>query len=542
MQKLDLSKKLFNPCYKNLALVLLTACTLLVASCGINPVTKKREFQVVSEAQEISIGQQNYAPARQSQGGDYIIDPELTAYVQSIGNKLAAVSDRKLPYEFIILNDSVPNAWAMPGGKIAFNRGLLYELNSEAELAAVMGHEMVHSAARHGAKSMERGMLLQATMLAVGIGAQNTDYANLIVGGAQLGAQLATSKYGRDAESEADLYGMRYMKKAGYDPASAVTLQETFVRLSADRKSSFIDGLFASHPPSEIRVAANKVTLAEIGAGGDWGKEIYAQKVAKLKATEAAYKAYDQGVKALGEKNIEKAKKFAKLAIAGEPREARFQELLGDIALSEKKSTEALSYYDKAIKMQPDYFKPHVQAGIALFNMGRKAEAEKYFIKSNTLLPTAPSHYLLGKIAEERGDVAGALKNYQVAADSNSDIGKQSTAEYIRLDLPQHPERYLQAGPQADNNGNLYAVVQNPTTATIARVQVRVMQYDATTGRAIAQSAPMIISTAIAPNKRGQVLVKGVQLKTQQELQLYKVIVEGAEVEGAEFKGADLVK
>lgn len=272
------------------------------------------------------------------------------------------------------------------------------------------------------------------------------------------------------------------------------------------------------------------------------GKEIYAQKVVKLKATEAAYKAYDEGVKALSKKNMEKAKKFAKQAIAGEKREARFQELLGDIALSEKKSTEALSYYDKAIKMQPDYFKPHVQTGIALFNIGRKAEAEKYFIKSNTLLPTAPGHYLLGKIAEEHVDVAGALKNYQVAADLNSDIGKQSTAEYIRLDLPQHPEKYLQASPQADNNGNLYAVVQNPTTAIIARVQVRVMQYDATTGRAIAQSASMIIITAIAPNKRGQVLVKGVQLKTQQELQLYKVIVEGAEVQGAEVKSTELVK
>ena len=98
------------------------------------------------------MGSQNYGPARQSQGGDYFIDPELTAYVQSVGNKLAAVSDRKLPYEYTVLNDSVPNAWAMPGGKIAFNRGLLYELNSEAELAAVMGHEMVHAAARHGAK------------------------------------------------------------------------------------------------------------------------------------------------------------------------------------------------------------------------------------------------------------------------------------------------------------------------------------------------------------------------------------------------------
>ena len=188
----------------------LTKLTLLVlalsvSTCGVNPVTKKRELQFVSEEKEIAIGTQNYSPTRQSQGGDYVLDPELTAYVQSVGDKLAAVSDRKLPYEYAVINDSVPNAWAMPGGKIAFNRGLLYELNSEAELAAVMGHEMVHAAARHGAQGMERGMLLQGAMIGVGIGAQNTDYANLIVGGAQVGAQLVSSKYGRDAESESDV-------------------------------------------------------------------------------------------------------------------------------------------------------------------------------------------------------------------------------------------------------------------------------------------------------------------------------------------------
>ncbi|MFZ2982674.1 MAG: M48 family metalloprotease, partial [Sphingobium sp.] len=137
------------------SILVVVITSLLLSACGTNPVTGKRELQFVSESQEIAIGQQNYAPARQQQGGDYIIDPELTAYVQSVGNKLAAVADRKLPYEFVVLNDSVPNAWAMPGGKIAFNRGLLYELNSEAELAAVLSHEIVHSAARHGAKGME---------------------------------------------------------------------------------------------------------------------------------------------------------------------------------------------------------------------------------------------------------------------------------------------------------------------------------------------------------------------------------------------------
>ena len=521
--------KLSSNFYKNFVLVSLVTITLLTSSCGVNPVTKKREFQMVSESEEIAIGKQNYAPARQSQGGDYIIDPELTAYVQSVGNKLAAVSDRQLPYEYTVLNDSVPNAWAMPGGKIAFNRGLLYELNSEAELAAVMGHEMVHAAARHGAKSMERGMLMQGAMIAVGIGAQNTNYANLIVGGAKLSSQLATSKYGRDAESEADLYGMQYMKRAGYDPTAAVTLQETFVRLSADKKSSFIDGLFASHPPSPERVADNKRTLAQVGAGGEWGKEIYAQKVAKLKSTQAAYKAYDDGVKALAAKDTAKATTLAKQAIAGEPREARFQELLGDIALSQKKSLEALAFYEKAIKMQPDYFKPHIQSGIALFNMGKKTEAEAYLKRANELLPTAPSHALLGQIAEGRGETDVALQHYQMAADSNSEIGKDALNRAVHIDLPRNPAKYIQAAAQADNAGNLYAVVQNNTSTPIVRVRVRVVKYEAKTGRIVAQSESMQIAGSVAPGKRSQIAV-GAQVNNIQEVQLYKVLVEAAEL------------
>lgn len=513
--------------WSSVLLAVLVGFTL--SACGTNPVTKKKEFQFVSEAKEIEIGKQNYSPARQSQGGDYIIDPELTAYVQGIGKRLAAVSDRpELPYEFVVLNDSVPNAWAMPGGKIAFNRGLLYELNSEAELAAVMGHEIVHAAARHGAKSMERGIFMQGAMIAVGIGAQNTNYSNLIVGASQLGAQLTMSKYGRDAESEADLYGMQYMKKAGYDPAAAVTLQETFVRLSAGRNSNFIEGLFASHPPSPERVAANKVTLAKLGAGGEMGTEVYAHKVAKVKATQAAYKAYDEGVAALKKGDAATATTLAKKAIAGEPREARFQELLGDIALQQKKPQEALPYYAKAIQMQPDFFKSHLHTGIALYNMGKKAEAEPYLKRANELLPTAPGHALLGEIAEARGETDAALQHYQIAAGSDSDIGKEAAAHAVKIDLPRNPSKYIRSGAVADNSGNLFAVVENATSVPIGRVQVRVVKYDGQTGRPIGQSQPMIIR-GVEPGKRNQVAI-GERIKTPQQAQLYKVVVEAAEL------------
>ena len=510
----------------------IVSLAIFLSACGTNPVTHKRELQLVSESEEISIGQKNYVPARQQQGGDYIIDAELTTYVQGVGNKLAAVADRKLPYEFVVLNNSVPNAWAMPGGKIALNRGLLYELDSEAELAAVLSHEIVHAAARHGAQSMETGMLLQGAVMATGIAAQDNRYADLIVGGAQLSTQLISKKYSRDDESEADHYGMIYMKRAGYDPRAAVTLQETFVRLSSDRNSSFIDGLFASHPPSQARVAANKATLAELGEGGVLGKEIYAQKIGKLKSTRAAYDAYDEAEQALAKGDAGKAALLAKQAIAIEPREARFQELLGDIAVKQNNKDEALGYYRRAIDMQPDYFRPYVQTGVVLNSLGRSAEAEPYLKRSNELLPTSTSYYVLGQIAEGRGDFNAAMQQYQVAAGSDSDDGKSAKARYQRLEIAGNPAKFLRASAQADNMGYIYAVVYNPTSVTVANVYVRVVHFSAETRQPDNQSDPLLVAAKLSSGQRAQLLLPGVRAYKQADLDLYRVIVERAELAG----------
>ena len=292
-----------------IAIALLALGTL--AACGVNPVTGKKEIQFVSEAQELKIGEQNYAPTRQSEGGDFDVLPELTAYVNEVGQKLAAVADRKLPYEFVVLNSSVPNAWALPGGKIAVNRGLLTELQSESELAAVLGHEIVHAAARHGAKAQERGTLLQVGLAAAQIGAAvggvDTNVAGLLIQGAGVGAQLVQQKYGREQELEADQYGMKYMKLAGYDPWGAVTLQETFVRLSQQegaKQQGWLEGLFASHPPSTERVEKNKRAAEELGRGGEVGEDRYAARMKPLRAVKPAYDKYDQALVARAQEGL----------------------------------------------------------------------------------------------------------------------------------------------------------------------------------------------------------------------------------------------
>ncbi|MDH3433416.1 MAG: M48 family metallopeptidase, partial [Gammaproteobacteria bacterium] len=304
--------------------------TLIFSGCAVNPVTGDRDFVLMSGTQEVALGEQNYAPMQQSQGAAYDVDPALTAYVRSVGNRLAEASDSPLPYEFVVLNNSVPNAWALPGGKIAINRGLLTEINSEAELAAVLGHEIVHAAARHTAQQMSKGMLMQGLVIATSVATSDSDYGNLAVGASSVAAQMTMMKYGRSAELESDKYGMRYMSKAGYDPQGAVALQQTFVRLSESRNQDWLSGLFSSHPPSQARVEANKKTAAKLPAGGKVGVESFTAAMQKTMAIKPAYDAYDKGRKALSEKNVDEALALANEALTLFPDEAHFHALRGD--------------------------------------------------------------------------------------------------------------------------------------------------------------------------------------------------------------------
>lgn len=451
----------------------------LLAACAVNPVTGKNELSLVGEGTELKIGAENYTPSRQMQGGDFNVDPELTRYVSEVGQKLAAVSDRKLPYEFSVLNNSVPNAWALPGGKIAVNRGLLTQLNSEAELAAVLGHEITHAAARHGAKSMERGLLFQGAVMALSLGVRDNQYSNLIVGGAQVGAQLVTLRYGREAELEADHYGMVYMKRAGYEPSAAVDLQETFVRLEQGKSAGWIDGMLASHPPSNERVAKNRVMAAELGPGGELGRERFQQQTAQLRRIGPAYKKYDDGVEAFNKGDVARALTLAQEAARIEPREAKFSELQGDVELKRKSYRPALDHYQRAIALNDGYFKPYLQSALARYALGERDTAKTLFARSMELLPTATASYYLGRFAQDAGDTDQALKYYQMAASSDSDIGRESGRQVAVLDLPRHAANYLAVEARVDSKGRVVIAVQNRAQVAVRSVELQVAIVDA---------------------------------------------------------------
>lgn len=417
----------------------LSACTLIamsLVSCAVNPVTGQKEMMFDSVAQDIATGTQNYVPSQQSQGGQYVVDPGLTAYVNQVGKKLAAVSDLpSLPYEFVVLNNDVPNAWAMPGGKLAINRGLLVQLDDEAQLAAVLGHEIVHAAARHGASAKSQQMVVGAGALLAGVAIANKkpEYGVLAVGALAVGANAWNSKYSRDHETQADIYGIKYMSKAGYDPQAAVELQELFVRMMDKQEPSWLEGLFASHPPSRDRVAANKTEVAKYPKGGARNKEAFQRALSQLKRDKDAYTNYQEAMKAAKSKQYDKALSLVDNSIQQQPKENLFWELKGQLLLQKDQNKEAIPALDKAINANPNFFRPYIYRGMAYKELGNSSLAERDLVASQRLLPTQEASEQLGDIALTKGDRNAARAYYQQVAAGGGEAGERAKAKLVQL-------------------------------------------------------------------------------------------------------------
>lgn len=451
------------------------ACSvaLALAACAVNPVTGKRELQLIPESVELSQGREQYLPAQQAEGGEYRLGPGLSAYVRQVGSRLAAVSDRpNLPYEFVVLNTSVPNAWTLPGGKVAVNRGLLLQLENESELAAVLGHEVVHAAARHPAQSMERGLLLQTLLTGLEIGLADKSYGGLAGAGAAVGAAVVAQRYSREQELEADRYGMIYMSGAGYDPAAAVTLGETFLKLAAGREEGWLAGMFSSHPPSAERLAANRATLTSLPSGGKLGKDEFRGHVASLRRARDAYEALDEGRKALATGDARRALKLADQAVKIEPREALFYGLRADAETRLRRYDDALEDYTEAIDRNGDYFQFYVQRGLLHRHAGDEGAARADLEKSARLLPTSTANFALGELALSAGDSSEATSRFRAAAAADDDIGRRAKVLLARIELPQSPQSYLSYDTHRDGSGYLVVEVRNNSPVAVRDVRV----------------------------------------------------------------------
>jgi predicted Zn-dependent protease len=231
---------------------------LLLVGCAVNPATGKKELMLVSESQELAMGQQ-YDQQLVAEMGLYN-DTALAAYVQRLGLQLAALSERpQLPWAFRLVDDPVINAFAVPGGYIYITRGIMAHMGSEAQLVSVLGHEIGHVTARHTAQQMTQQQLFG---LGLAVGAMFSPEA---AGIASTAVGILFLKFSRDDESQADELGFRYMHAAHYDPREAADMFSQLARVSGTSGSRLPEWQ-STHPDPENRrekALARAATLPE---------------------------------------------------------------------------------------------------------------------------------------------------------------------------------------------------------------------------------------------------------------------------------------
>jgi predicted Zn-dependent protease len=241
----------------------ITLCLALAGmACATNPVTGGKEFTLMSEAQEIQLGQQSDPEVRAGMG--VYPDQALQEYVTDVGMRLARASQRpELPWHFAVVDVPAVNAFALPGGYIYITRGLLAHLDTEAEMAGVLGHEIGHVTARHAARAYTRSA-------SVGIGAAITSIlvpsAEPIAAAAQTGLGVLFLKYDRGQEVQSDRLGAEYVAKVGWAPSGMSGVLETLGRISAATDRRGVPNWLATHPQPEDRVAKVTETVQTLEA------------------------------------------------------------------------------------------------------------------------------------------------------------------------------------------------------------------------------------------------------------------------------------
>ncbi len=426
--------------YKSWSVLILLVFGL--AGCAVNPVTGRKELAImaISAEQEVALGGKSYQQAIQQMGGVYP-DKQLNDYVNRVGQRLARASHRPgLTYEFKVVNDSSPNAFALPGGFIAITRGLLLNMENEAQLAAVLGHEIGHVTARHSVQEMQRSALLNTTVSLLGSIAGATDYGPLITQAGGLTASLISKRYSREQEYEADRLGIEYMARSNYALQGAVQLQEIFVsKLDAGSSSDWVSGLLRTHPVSSDRLAENRRIVASEyqaydsrdGLAGDH----YRRYTASLRNTEEAYSLYEQARSQEAQGQYDAAIATYHKAVQKAPDQGLLLSALGLAYLRNEDLIPARRYLLKAVQADPDFYQSHLGLGYIYLQNKNYDSAARELERSLGQLATLQGTFLLGDAEAGRQRIDRARQLYETVrqADSGGQLGQVAAARLKAL-------------------------------------------------------------------------------------------------------------
>jgi predicted Zn-dependent protease len=232
-----------------LALVISSVAFCLCPGCAVNPLTGDEEFMLFSEKNDIQIGRQ-YAPEIEKELDGRIENEGLQSYLDRVGQRIARVCHRPyLEYHFVAVNHESVNALALPGGYIFITKGMLQKLGTEAQLAAILAHEIAHRLARDTMNVMSNEIGMGLLMTAAAVGARDAPRGAMAA--ASITHQILGLRYSREDERQADLTGLNYLVRARYSPYAAVETMEILENLEKERIVEF----FSTHPSPRHRVA-----------------------------------------------------------------------------------------------------------------------------------------------------------------------------------------------------------------------------------------------------------------------------------------------
>lgn len=402
--------------------VSLCAPASILSGCAVSPVTGQKILVGMGQRDELEIDRSMAAHQFSLDLGP-IQDRGVNTYVSEVGARLHAQTHRRsLPYNYRVVNANYLNAYTFPGGSMALTRGIMIELQNEAELAAVLGHELGHVNARHSAQSQGQAILATIALATVEAVAKDSKNRDLIGIGSQIGASALLAAYSRDFEREADSLGQEYLARSGY-PADAMTAVHQMLVRTEKSRPGLLETMFSSHPMSEERAKIAQ-RLAETRYAESKGRPLQRERFMDRTATLRA--------------------------LAPTIEDNRAAELL----MGRKKLVEAEALLITAAKRNRQDYPTHFRLAQIYQVLGNKNEALRYATEAQSIYPQEPqAHKLLGVLHMERGSPSVALESFQrydqfLANDIGIIFLKAMAYESMgnRTAAGQHFQSFLKAG------------------------------------------------------------------------------------------------
>ncbi len=404
----------------------LGATAAALQGCATSPVTGERILVGLSEQQERDLDRQ-LAPHQFSRDMGAVQDDALNRYVVEVGGRMAPHTHRPtMPYSYRVLNGNYINAYTFPGGAMGLTRGIAVELQNEAELAALLGHEMGHVNARHAAQRQGQALIAQAAVAGIGAAAADSRWGALVTIASQIGASALLASYSRDNEREADALGQQYMVRAGY-PASGMTDLHGLLLKQEKQQPSLLQTMFSSHPMSGERVAnAQRLAQAQYADSlkADPRRERYMDSTARLRAIKPTIEACQRG----------------------------------EIAMARNKFGEAEGHFASALKLTPQDYPANLLMARCLAAQGRRGEAIRFAEAARSVYPTEGQTYkLVGMLHLQGRDPAAAFDQFDrfdrlLPGDPGITFLKGVSLDGMgdRQRAAQHYAAFLRAGGQGD--------------------------------------------------------------------------------------------